>query len=312
MSIAYIHTQKGLSLVLRNKQYTVASDAKDFQHILGLVMNGANEELVEQELRLMERKVQAATKLSPNLEYKGGTVFYKNVALHNYAIDKLLAFLDQQLPIAPIVNFIERVMKNPSFRVVQNLYAFLEHGGIPLTNEGKFVAYKAIRPDWTDIYTGKIDNSIGAVVEVPRNNVDEDPDRTCSYGLHVCSFDYLPHFAHRNGHVVLCEVDPADVVAIPADYNNTKMRCCKYKVIGEVSDYYTKNEDVLRTTNVWDTPRKGDYTVRVTDNGLLCQVRNFETLEEAENWAEDLIEDGFDEANVYDSGDELLSTFFAH
>jgi hypothetical protein len=31
------------------------------------------------------------------------------------------------------------------------------------------------------------------------------------------------------------EVNPADVVAIPVDYNNAKMRVCKYKVLGVVT-----------------------------------------------------------------------------
>ena len=72
--------------------------------------------------------------------------------------------------------------------------------------------------------------------------MDEDSTRTCSFGLHVCSYDYLPNFGTGGGdRVVICEVNPRDVVAIPQDYNNTKMRVCKYKVIAEVEDYTEKD-----------------------------------------------------------------------
>ena len=46
--------------------------------------------------------------------------------------------------------------------------------------------------------------------------------------------------------MVICEINPADVVSIPADYNNTKMRVCKYTVIGEVEDY--KESEILNNS----------------------------------------------------------------
>jgi hypothetical protein len=67
---------------------------------------------------------------------------------------------------------------------------------------------------------------------MPRNQVNEDPNQTCSYGLHVANFDYASGFG--SGHMLEVEVHPADVVAIPVDYNQAKMRVCKYKVIGVV------------------------------------------------------------------------------
>jgi hypothetical protein len=46
---------------------------------------------------------------------------------------------------------------------------------------------------------------------------------------------------------MICKVNPADVVAIPNDYNNTKMRVWTYEVVGEVTSYYTRGEDILAT-----------------------------------------------------------------
>jgi hypothetical protein len=72
---------------------------------------------------------------------------------------------------------------------------------------------------------------------MPRNQVDEDKDRTCSKGLHFCSIKYLPHFSdHNGGHTMMVKINPADVVAIPADYNNTKGRCSRYEVVNEYTE----------------------------------------------------------------------------
>ena len=51
-----------------------------------------------------------------------------------------------------------------------------------------------VRSDYKDVHSGTFDNSVGQVLEMPRNQVDEDKDRTCSAGLHFCSYDYLKFF----------------------------------------------------------------------------------------------------------------------
>jgi hypothetical protein len=130
---------------------------------------------------------------------------------------------------------------------------------------------------------------------VPRNCVDEDPDRTCSHGLHVCSFDYLPHFSHANGHVVVCKVNPADVVAIPRDYNNTKMRVCRYEVVGEYEGYYSERGDRYGNLSVASgsqDPEDFPFQVRVYRSGIDSPVDSrFELLSEAASEAEALLED---------------------
>ena len=77
-----------------------------------------------------------------------------------------------------------------------------------------------------------MDNSVGKIVTMERNLVDEDKSRTCSQGLHFCSYDYLKHFSGER--IVVLKINPADIVAIPEDYNNSKGRCCSYEVIDEI------------------------------------------------------------------------------
>jgi hypothetical protein len=103
---------------------------------------------------------------------------------------------------------------------------------LPITPDGHFLAYKKVKVDYKDCYSGTMDNSVGQVVEMERNRVDDDKDRTCSTGLHFCSREYLNHFGGER--VVIVKINPRDVVSIPADYNNTKGRACRYEVIDEI------------------------------------------------------------------------------
>ena len=164
--------------------------------------------------------------------------------------------LTEDFPIEPLVLFVENLMENPSRRAVQELYGFLEKNSLPITPDGHFLAYKKVRDDYKDIHSGTMDNSVGQIVEMERNAVDDDKDRTCSTGLHFCSQDYLPHFGTGPGNrVVILKINPRDVVSIPSDYNDSKGRACRYEVIDELEvdagDAFTAPVQV--TANDYDT-----------------------------------------------------------
>jgi len=135
----------------------------------------------------------------------------------------------------PLFNFYERLAKNPSFRSVQQLFNFLQHVGIPLQQDGTFLAYKGVKEDFKDCHTGKVDNTPGVVNRMDRNLVSDDPATACHYGYHVGALAYASTF-HSGGHVVICEVDPEHVVCVPNDHYHQKMRVCEYKVIGHHAD----------------------------------------------------------------------------
>lgn len=197
----------------------------------------------------IEQAIATSTLASGRVSIKDGEVFYGATVIQNTLASRIVSMAKEGFDVGHMVAFLENLMQNPSYRAVNELYDFLEVGAIPITENGTFLTYKKINENWTDIYTGKIDNSIGATVSMPRNMVNEDSSQTCSAGLHVCSYDYLPNFGTSSGsRVVICEVNPANVVSIPADYNNTKMRCCEYTVIGEVKDY--REHDTLARESV--------------------------------------------------------------
>ena len=106
-----------------------------------------------------------------------------------------------------------------------------------------------------------MDNSLGATVEMERNRVDDDKDRTCSTGLHFCSRDYLDHFGGER--LVIVKINPRDVVSIPSDYNDSKGRACRYEVVDEIDK---EKADAAFSASVQDTANR-DSSV-VTDDVL--------------------------------------------
>lgn len=141
---------------------------------------------------------------------------------------------DNSSPIA-LTNFWEKLQKNPSHRSVEQLFTFLLHEGIPITNDGDILAYKSIQKDYTDWHTGTCINKVGTINEMPRNKISDDPNHACHFGFHVGSLAYVNNF-HTDSLIMICKVDPADVVCVPYDADSQKVRVCKYEVIGHYGD----------------------------------------------------------------------------
>jgi hypothetical protein len=180
----------------------------------------------------------------------GGNVLYKGERIDNAITQRIVWGIGEGADMASYIAFLENLMLNPSKRSVDQLYGFLEKNQMGITDDGHILAYKRVRDNFTDVYTGTIDNSPGKIVSMDRNKVNDDPQQTCSSGLHFCSQSYLPHFGNDTGNrIVIVKVNPRDVVCIPYDYNHAKVRCCLYEVIGE----YTADDkhDLLTTKAVW-------------------------------------------------------------
>jgi hypothetical protein len=288
----FIQVGNGIHLILDGKMRVVSKGEPCYNELLAAVKAGASAETVQgildKNLRRMTEAIAslAENKITDDVTISGGLVLYRGEPVHNTLADRMIQMLDEGFDLTAMARFLANLMENPSYRAVRDLYSFLEFGKMPITEDGHFLAYKAVRADYTDIHSGTIDNSIGAIVEMPRREVDEDPNRTCSHGLHVCSFEYLPHFAHANGHVMVCKVNPRDVVAIPTDYARTKMRVCRYEVVDECKDYYTSREHVLGNTTV----ATDEEPFLVIIEGLEPETRRYARRSEAFAAAESALE----------------------
>ena len=167
------------------------------------------------------------------IEIKHGNVYVNDEPISSLIAGRILDFLAKGVDCLPVFKFITKLNLNPSARAVNELYTFLEHKFLPLTDNGNFLAYKALRSDYTDVHTGKFNNSVDNVLEMPRNKVDDNKEVGCSYGFHAGTLEYARGFRPCNGKLVVVEINPADVVSIPTDCECQKLRTCKYKVHSE-------------------------------------------------------------------------------
>jgi hypothetical protein len=126
-------------------------------------------------------------------------------------------------------------MENPSMQSQKELYDFLEHEHLPITEDGFFLAYKAVRSDFKDKYRGVFDNRVGQVCQMQRAKVDDDRGRGCSNGLHAGALNYVAGYGslEAGDRIVIVKINPKDVVSVPSDCNYEKLRTCRYEVVGE-------------------------------------------------------------------------------
>lgn len=228
--VNYILTSKTVIVNYNNETHTVDKGTVEFDQIVSCLKEKRYEDIpniINASLRLK--------KYSNDTFYvKDGIVCMDGEELPSQLSDRILSFEKEGLPYEPLVKFWQRLKKNVSYRARNQLFNFLEHNGHPITDDGCFIAYKGITSEFKDCHTQTFDNSVGAVVTMPREQVDDDPNHTCSSGLHVASYNYAHNMfgGSARGVTVEVKVDPADVVAVPVDYNGEKMRVCKYEVIG--------------------------------------------------------------------------------
>jgi len=231
-------TGTGITVFLADsgETHTVDSNHTNFNQICKAVSAGEFDDV----LAMISPKaaMEKFTYNSPEFKIEGGQVFYKDRLIKNYACDIMIEMAMKDMDVSYIEKFLANLYDNPSRKAVNDLYKFLEKGQLPITPDGHFVAYKVITEDFKDCRTSTFDNSIGSIVEMERNEVDEDADRLCSYGLHFCSLEYIGWFSNKRNRVVAVKINPRDVVAITPDHNESKGRCCKYEVLREMDGYY--------------------------------------------------------------------------
>lgn len=228
MSYPYIIQGSQVTVVIGSKPHVVSKSHPMFQRVVDAI-KASDWETVDS---IIDPKKVVLEYGNGNIAIEGDKLFWKGEELHSSLGRRMIQMLQDGFDIKPMVAFMENLMLNPSKRAVTELYGFLEKNNLPITPDGSFLAYKRIRQDYKDVYTGTMDNSVGKVVEMERNRVDDDQNRTCSTGLHFCSHGYLSHYSGER--IVIVKINPRDVVSIPTDYNDSKGRACRYEVIDEI------------------------------------------------------------------------------
>jgi len=231
MSVPFMWVDGNLTLVLNNKTYQVLPDHINYKMILEALPRATADELLE----IVDVEKAISTFSDGLVEIKNGKVYYEGDEVHGSISKRILEFMSKGLPFQPLVNFLNNLMENPSMQSQKELYDFLEHEYLPITEDGHFLAYKAVRSDYMDKYRGTFDNHVGNICQMTRSKVDDDRGRGCSNGLHAGALNYVASYGSVDSgdRIVIVKINPRDVVSVPSDCNCEKLRTCRYEVVGE-------------------------------------------------------------------------------
>lgn len=239
--VKYTMTRESITVVYKGKSHSVQKGAPQF-NALRKALNDEDWEAVPKNLTVAKSiKDWAKGKFT----LKGDHFYYEDTRLPSDINTRITTMATKGEDPTPLFKFWERLRRNPSKRSVDQLWPFLSHQGIPITKDGTFLAYKGVKHDFKDAHTGTIDNKPGVVNKMPRNQISDDPREACHEGFHVGALSYAKSFSDR---VIVCEVDPENVVCVPYDSSQQKMRVCEYKVKGQ------HNGDYLPSTTFEDDP----------------------------------------------------------
>ena len=239
----YIISNNGaVSASVGGKSYTFNKSHENYDKLLAYLENGNVEHF------------EASYDIASTVEHycdgyvhvDNGELTWQGISMPELFSNRILQMRREGFNIDPMLNFLDNLNDNPSDEAIVELFDFMQNKHLPITEDGHFLAYKAVSSDFKDIYTGGIDNSVGEEVSIDRSKVDSNRDKHCSAGLHVGAIDYVKSYGgidldntdNGGNQIVICKVNPADVVSVPSDARFQKLRTCRYEVVSLFNDIF--------------------------------------------------------------------------
>ena len=281
-----ILTDRGMTVILNGTPYSVDNTHQNYNLLLENYKEGDWDAFLTNYERYGPIKnyvTKDSLGNSTNLTYENGKVFYREREIHGVLVNRILEMQESALSVDDMVLFLDNLMSNPSNRSRDELYEFLAHENLPLTDDGCFLAYKAVDKDYYSKARGNLElvhgtandhgyifNGVGEVIECHRNDVDDNRDNHCSHGLHVGSLEYSgpEGWYHSRGDcVVIVKVNPKDVVSVPPDHSSQKIRVCRYEVISEFTvPLHSCHMNAVESTKCCQEKARGDVFERLMDD----------------------------------------------
>jgi hypothetical protein len=235
--------EANLTVFVGGEMYVATDTHPNFKAIVEKVM--LEDESVVDLFDVSKTAEKRFDRLSERVTVSNGRIYFDGEEVDNALTTQVLRFIDGGVEdFNPLVKFFEKVMTNPNEHSREQLYRWLSRYEFTITDEGDFIAYKGVRTTDADHkyesistgkaisngveYNGAIPNPLGAVVEMPRSNVQHDPSVGCHVGLHAGTWQYASGFAQ--GAVLTVVINPRDVVSVPTDCGDQKLRVCRYSV----------------------------------------------------------------------------------
>lgn len=236
--------QSSLTAFINGEAYTTDNTNPSWDRIVELVKNGDTSVVP-----LFDARNAAAQKfeaVTDRVSLRGNSLYFDGDVIRTELANHIVRAIGQKSSFMPLVRFMEKLNANPSENSREQLYAFLERHDFTINEQGNILAYKGVSRARTSIssgyaivdgveHNGHIPNEDGSVISMPRSRVEDNRDVACSHGLHAGTYAYANGFGPV---VLLVEVDPVNVVSVPSDCNDQKIRCCKYTVLEQIDSEY--------------------------------------------------------------------------
>jgi hypothetical protein len=309
-SATFVFTGSSVTVFLNGEVHTVSRGHINFE-ILMKALRAGDWATVPSLLRPAEAVTSFATngKDGEGFTHEDGLIFLDGEPFCRSVSTMALRMMKEAADPEPLRRFLRRVRRNPSRTAQEELLLFHAANDFMIDEEGFIIAFRGVNHNLRDLHTNTFDNSPGQTVRMPRHQVDDRRDNTCSYGLHFGSLNYAKGFGART---VVVRVDPENVVSIPSDYNNEKGRCCEFTVLAEI----TGNEHTFASRTVYSREDLGlepEVEEEVYDNHLdTSYLAPDDEEEEGEDWEEEQYEEeeeGEDDQNERERLSDLYDAF---
>jgi len=247
--IAYNINKTTCTIVIDSEIFTMNTDDVRFQTLIGILGGSETDDEKTEKINDLFEKNSIFEEAYNDDDFEvdeEGNLTYNSVVIEGELAVTLKALLELKfVDLDRYKRFIDNLMENPSATSIKELYSFMSYDQLPITEDGMLLAYKGVSDDYYSIHGNSktvvkqgvlndnhcIRNQVGDVIEVARNQVDDDRSVGCSFGLHAGSYDYARSFGCRT---IVVKIHPKDVVSVPFDCNCQKMRVCKYECVEEI------------------------------------------------------------------------------
>jgi len=258
MYLPHVKNEKTVTVIVDGKCEIISASHINYEKIRELLDSGDHSEVI----RLINIPKAVSSFSLGSVNIVGNDVLYHGRKVPRYQSQKILDMYRVGSPsLRPFERMVARVMENISARAQEEFPRFADDKGFPIDEDGYVYAWRGLQDDFwsrngnpdTRVLKGKVNaqgqiyNGVGEEIEVERADVDDDCNRTCSYGVHVGSLEYAKWWSR--GKVVLVKFDPKDVVSVPAEAGGDKCRVCHYWVVSEYTEETPIKEPVISTLN---------------------------------------------------------------
>lgn len=242
-----------ITVFVRGEMYVADSNHNpNFEQIVAKVL--ADDESVVDLFDLERAVSKKFEKLSERVAVRNGAIYFDGTEVNDVLGKQVLRFVEDGVEDwQPLVLFWENLAQNPNPHSREQLYRWLNERNFQISKNGNIVGFKGVKVvngEYRSIHSGPaivddvevngyVLNAVGSVVEMPRESVQFNSAVGCSTGLHVGTYSYAKDFAQ--GATLTVSVNPRDVVSVPTDCNDEKLRVCRYKVVNATPVKWTES-----------------------------------------------------------------------